>query len=48
MYSSAKLSRVAAAVALTVGLTTTAMAQVTSSDMNGQIVGQPATLLLEP
>jgi len=39
MYSSAKLSRVAAAVALTVGLTTTAMAQVTSSDMNGQIVG---------
>ncbi|MDO6568259.1 TonB-dependent receptor [Alteromonas sp. 1_MG-2023] len=39
MYSSAKLSRVAAAVALTVGLSTTAMAQVTSSDMNGQIVG---------
>eukprot|EP01093_Parvamoeba_rugata_P017313 TRINITY_DN68_c0_g2_i3.p2 TRINITY_DN68_c0_g2~~TRINITY_DN68_c0_g2_i3.p2 ORF type:complete len:1008 (+),score=276.80 TRINITY_DN68_c0_g2_i3:77174-80197(+) len=39
MYSSAKLSRIAAAVALTVGMSTTAMAQVTSSDLNGQIFG---------
>jgi len=39
MYSSAKLSRVAAAVALTVGLSTAAMAQETSSSIKGNITG---------
>ena len=45
MKTSAKLSRIAAAVALSVGLSTTAMAQVTSSELNGQILapnGSPA------
>lgn len=39
MSSSAKFSRIAAAVALSIGLSSTAMAQVTSSELNGKIMG---------
>ena len=39
MRTSAKFSRIAAAVALSIGLSSTAMAQVTSSELNGKIVG---------
>lgn len=39
MSSSAKFSRIAAAVALSIGLSSTAMAQVTSSELNGKILG---------
>ena len=39
MRTSAKFSRIAAAVALSIGLSSTAMAQVTSSELNGKIMG---------
>jgi hypothetical protein len=39
MFKKSKLSRIAIAVAMTVGMSTAAMAQVTSSGMTGQIVG---------
>ena len=39
MISKSKFSRVAVAVALSVGISSTALAQVTSSDLNGQIFG---------
>ncbi len=39
MISKSKFSRVAVAVALSVGMSSTALAQVTSSDLNGQIFG---------
>ena len=56
MSSSAKFSRIAAAVALSIGLSTTAMAQETSSAMEGRILtptGAPAagtsvTVIHEP
>ncbi|GAB2706865.1 TonB-dependent receptor [Aliiglaciecola aliphaticivorans] len=39
MFKKTKLNRIAIAVAMSVGMSTAAMAQVTSSGMNGQIVG---------
>ena len=39
MFNKSKLNRVALAVAMSVGLSTAAMAQVTSSDLGGQILG---------
>jgi hypothetical protein len=39
MFKKTKFSRIAIAVAMTVGMSTAAMAQVTSSGMTGQIVG---------
>lgn len=39
MFTNSKISKVALAVALSVGISTAAMAQVTSSSMAGQIVG---------
>ena len=39
MFNKSKLNRVALAVAMSVGLSTAAMAQVTTSDLGGQILG---------
>lgn len=44
MISKSKFSRVAVAVALSVGISSTALAQVTSSDLNGQILGRTEIL----
>ncbi len=39
MRTLTRFNRVAAAVAISIGLSSTAMAQVTSSELNGKIVG---------
>ena len=45
MSSSAKFSRIAAAVALSIGLSTTAMAQETSSGVRGTIVNESGAIV---